>query len=126
MSVLSKIGQVLLKVGSIASEIMGFPFIGQLLGGTKAGAVVATTLGDFNSVAQILSFMEAAYPSLDGAKTGSQKLNAAAPLVAQIVLVWAQSNLPGHNKLKVDAAVFADRVKALTSAFADLLNSFGD
>lgn len=126
MSVLKKVGLVLLKVGSIASEIMGFPFIAQWFGGSKAGAIVGSVLGEFSSVAQVLTMTEVAYPSIDGAKTGSQKLNAAAPLVAQIVLVWAQSNLPGHNKLKVDPAVFADRVKALTSAFADLLNSFGD
>ena len=126
MSVLKKIGQVLLKVGSIASEIMGFPFVAQLLGGSKAGAVVTTALGDFNSIAQVLSLMEAAYPSVDGAKTGSQKLSAASPVVAQIILVWAQSNLPGHSKLKVDASVFAGHVKALTSDFADVLNDFGD
>jgi hypothetical protein len=31
-SVLKKIGQVLLKGGAIATEIMGFPFVSQLLG----------------------------------------------------------------------------------------------
>ena len=127
MSVLKKIGEVLLKVGSIASEIMGFPFIADLLGTAgKAGTVATTVLGDFGSIAQVLSLMEAAYPSVDGSKTGSAKLAAASPVVAQIVLTWAQSNLPGHNKLKVDPSIFASRVSALTSAFADILNSFGD
>lgn len=127
MSVLKKIGTILLKVGGVATELMGFPFIAQLLGAAgRPGQVAATVLGDFGSVAQVLSLMEAAYPSIDGSKTGSAKLAAASPVVAQIVQTWAQSNLPGHNKLKVSPEVFATHVQGFTSSFADIMNDFGD
>jgi hypothetical protein len=124
-SVLKKIGQVLLQTGSVATSVMGIPFVSQVLSsaGGKAGTVVQTTVSDFNSVAQVLSLMEVAFPA---GGTGSQKLTAASPVVGQIVLAWAQSNLPGHNKLKSDPAVFQQHVTALTSSFADILNDFGD
>jgi hypothetical protein len=125
MSVLKKIGTVLLKAGSIATEIMGFPFIGQLLGASKVGAIAGTVLGDFSTVAQVLSLVEAAYPTIGTVKTGSKKLQAAAPIVEKVILQWAASNLPGHNKVK-DAAAFSAHAKALTSAFADVLNDFGE
>lgn len=127
MSVLKKIGLVLLKVGSIATEIMGFPFVAQLLGQAgKAGQIATTVISDFGTMAQAVSLAEVAYPSIDGAKTGSQKLLAASPLVQQQILLWAQSNLPGHDKLKVDPTVFAGHVKSFTSSFADILNDFGN
>lgn len=127
-SVLKKIGQVLLQTGSVASSVMGLPFVSQLLSGASGAlghvpGTVSTVLGDFNSISQVLSLMEVAFPSTG---TGSQKLAAASPVVGQIVLTWAQSNLPGHNKLKVDPAIFQQRVTAFTSSFADILNSFGD
>lgn len=124
MSVLKKIGQVILTAGGVASEVMGFPFVAQLLG--KAAPAVTTGLSDLSSVAQIVSMMEVAFPSINGGKTGGQKLNAATPLVGQVVQSWAASNLPGHNKLKVDAATFTGHVQALTGAFADILNDFGE
>lgn len=128
-SVLKKVGQVLLKGGEIATEVMGMPFVSQLLGGAgsllggKAGTVITTVASDFTSIASILGFMETAFPATG---SGSQKLEAAAPVVQQIVLNWAQSGLPGHNKLKSDPTVFAVHVKALTSSFADIMNDFGD
>jgi hypothetical protein len=48
------------------------------------------------------------------------------PMVKQVVLSWAQSNLPGHNSLKVDAQVFDNHVAAFTSSFVDILNDFGE
>lgn len=125
MSVLKKIGQGILKGGAIATEIMGFPFVSTLLGGSKAGAIAGTVLTDFSAVAQILSFAEVAFPGIAGAKTGSQKLQAAAPIVEKVILQWASSNLPGHNKVK-DGTAFSAHVKALTSDFADILNDFGE
>lgn len=127
MSVLKKIGQVLLTAGSIASEVMGFPFLSTLLGASKAGAVATTALGDLSKVAQIVTVIESGFATISGAeKTGSAKLRAATPMVQQIILDWAQSNLPGHSKLKVDAPVFAGHVSAFTSAFVDILNDFGE
>lgn len=127
-SVLKKIGQVLLKTGEVATEVMGFPFVSALLGGAsgtlgKVASTATTVVGDLGSVAQIISLMEVAFPTTG---SGSQKLAAAAPVVQQIILTWAQSNLPGHSKLKSDPASFAQHVAAFTSSFADILNDFGD
>ena len=128
-SVLKKVGQALLKVGSVATEVMQMPFVSQILNsaagalGPKIGTAVQTGIGDLNSLASILGLAEVMIP---GTGTGSQKLAAASPVVGQIVLAWAQSNLPGHNKLKVDPAVFQQHVTAFTSSFADIMNDFGD
>ena len=127
MSVLKKIGQVLLTAGSVASEIMGFPFLSTLLGSFKGGAIVTTALGDLGKVSQIVSVVESGFAAiLPTDKTGSQKLAAASPMVQQVILDWANSNLPGHNKLKVDPSVFAGHVQGFTSSWVDILNDFGD
>jgi hypothetical protein len=46
-------------------------------------------------------------------------------MVKQLILDWADSNLPGHNHLKVDAPTFEGHVASFTSAFVDILNDFG-
>lgn len=128
MSVLKKIGIILATVGSDITKILGFPFISQLLGliPGKLGQTVVTVAGDLNQFAGFLSMAEAMYPSIAGAKTGSLKLTAASPLMQQGILLWAQANLPGHNKLLVPEEVFAGHVRAWTSDFADIMNDFGD
>jgi|SRR6266568_1903162 len=115
-----------MKAGSIATEVMGFPFVAQLLGSSRYGAVAGTVLGDFATVAQVVSLVEAAYPSIGGSKTGSSKLATASPIVEKVVLQWAASNLPGHNKLRVEGKIFSSHVRQLTSSFADILNDFGE
>jgi hypothetical protein len=126
-SVLSKIGHVLLTAGGVATELMGFPFLGTLLGATPTGRIVEIGLGDLGKVAQIVSQIEIGMGAIaPGNGTGSAKLKAAVPMVKQVVLSWAQSNLPGHNSLKVDAQVFDNHVAAFTSSFVDILNDFGE
>lgn len=127
MSILSKIGTVLRTVAIIGSDLAGFPFIAQLIGSIpgKAGQVTATVYSDFNSVAQVISMVEAGLPEINGVKTGSQKLAIAAPIVQQIILTWAASNLPGHNKVK-DPTKLAAAAAGIASNFADAMNSFGD
>jgi hypothetical protein len=127
-SVLKKIGTILATVSGDIAQIMGFPFIASILQGAgKAGSVVNTVLGDFSSIAQIISIIEAGSTAVNGAgtQTGSQKLAAAAPIVQQLIISWASSNLPGHNKIK-DAAKLAAAAQGITSNFADALNAFGD
>jgi hypothetical protein len=135
MSVLKKIGIFMAGAGSDITKILGLPFISQLLGVIpgKLGQVVNTAVtdvrigvADMNTIAGILSMAEMMYPSNDSAKTGSQKLTAAAPVMGKMVLAWAESNLPGHNKLLVPPEVFAAKVQAWTSDTADLLNCFGE
>lgn len=127
MSVLKKIGQVLLTAGGAASEVMGFPFLANLLGASKIGATVELGLSDLSKVAQIVSVVETSYAAIDAAgKTGSAKLAAAKPMVQQLIQSWADSNLPGHNKIKVDPSVFSGHVSDFTSAFVNILNDFGE
>lgn len=126
-SVLKKIGQALLTAGSVATEVMGFPFLSTLLSSSKAGGMVELGLGDLSKVAQIVSVVEAGFAAIAPSdQTGSAKLKAATPMVKQIVLDWATSNLPGHSSLKVPATTFDNHVAAFTSAFVDILNDFGD
>ena len=125
-SVLKKIGTVLLDAGQIATQVLGFPFISDLLGGIKlggstAGSVVSTVVSDLGSVASIVSMAEAMFP---GTGTGSQKLAAASPLVQQALLTWATSNLPGHSKVK-DPQLLAKAAGEITGGFADFLNALG-
>ena len=126
-SVLSKIGHVMLTAGSVATELMGFPFLGSLLGATPAGRIVEIGLGDLGKVAQIISQVEIGFTAIaPNDKSGSEKLKATIPMVKQVVLAWAQSNLPGHASLKVDAQTFDNHVGNFTSSFVDILNDFGE
>lgn len=135
MSVLKKIGLFLVGAGADITKFLGLPFISQLLGAlpAKIGQEATTIIGDvrtgvadMNTIFGILSMAEMMYPSKDGSQTGSQKLTAAAPVMEKMMLAYAQSNLPGHNKLIVTPEVFAARVKAWTGASADVANCFGE
>lgn len=127
VSVLKKIGLVIVKGGEVATEIMGFPFISQLLGQAsgKVFNVAQTVTSDLNTFAGIISFAETAGNTMGAAGTGSAKLAIAAPLVQQAVLLWAKSNLPGHNNVK-DPAKLATACAGIASNFADAMNAFGD
>ena len=124
MSVLKKIGQALVKGAAIASEILGFPFISSLLGAIpgKAGQDVAVATSDIGAIAKIVSVAEAMFQT---SGSGSQKLAAASPIVQQVLLTWAESNLPGHSKVH-DPAKLAAAAQGITSSFADFLNALGD
>lgn len=135
MSVLKKIGIVLATIGTDITKFLGLPFISQLLGSipgklgqTVEGVVqkVETGVGDLNTFVQFIVIAETILPSVSGAKTGSAKLTAAAPLVQKEILLWAQSNLPGHNKIITSPDLFAQHCQAFTSDLADILNDFGE
>jgi hypothetical protein len=119
--VLKKIGTVILDGSQVATEILGFPFISQLIGQipfgrTTVGAVATTGL---------VSLVEVAYPSVDGSKTGPQKLAALTPMVQQAILLWAKSSLPGHNKIK-DPALLQKGAGEISQGLADSMNAFGE
>jgi hypothetical protein len=128
MSVLKKIGIFLAGAGSDITKILGFPFISQLLGliPGRLGQGIQTGVADLNTFAGFVSIGETMFQSADGQKLGSQKLQAVAPLFQKAVLLWAQSSLPGHNKLIVAPEVFAAKVQSFTSDFADIVNCFGE
>lgn len=126
-SVLKKIGTVLLDGSQIAAEVMGFPFIADLLksASPKLASAVQTGVADLNTLAGYASMAETMFPAIDGAKTGSAKLAAITPMVQQALLAWAQSSLPGHNKVK-DPALLAKAAAEIGGGMADAMNAFGD
>lgn len=136
MSVLKKIGMFLMGAGADITKFLGLPFISQLLGAlpaklsqdvSKAVGYVQAGVADLNTIAGIVSLAEAMYQPTSGTpKTGSQKLAAAAPIVQKAILAWAESNLPGHNKIIVPPEVFAAHCEAFTSDFANIMNDFGE
>ena len=123
-SVLKKIGELLIKGGEIATEVMGFPFVSQLLGqlSPKTQLIAQTVVSDFNTVAGIATIMETAFPTTG---SGSQRVAAGAPLVQQAILLWAKSALPGHDKVK-DPAKLAAAAATILGGFADAMNSLGE
>ena len=123
-SVLQKVGAAIVKAASVTSEIMGFPFVAEMLGTIpgKTVQLAATASGDLGSLAKIVTTAEAMFQATG---TGSQKLAAATPLVQQTLLTWAQSNLPGHSSVK-DPAKLAAASAQITGGFADFLNALGD
>lgn len=126
-SVLKKIGTVLLDGSEIAAEVLGFPFIAQLIGAAspKVASALQTGVADLNTLAGFVSTAEAMFPAAAGQQTGSQKLAAVTPMVQQMLLSWAQSSLPGHNKVK-DPTLLAKAAGEIAGGMADAMNAFGD
>lgn len=126
VSILKKIGTVIVDGAAIGSEIMGFPFVSQLLTGLnpKISGTVTTVTSDLNTIAGIITTAEAMFPSVAGAKTGSQKLAAVTPVVQNALQAWATSNLPG--KKSKDPALFTKAAGEISQGMVDLLNSYGD
>lgn len=133
MSVLRKIAKGILTGVSLGTEIMQFPFVSALLQGItvrvggKPGEIITTAISDFDALSGIAATAEVMYPAIEGApKLGSARLAASVPFVQNIVTRWAESSLPGHNKVKVPPEKFAADVAKLQSAWVDVLQDFGD
>ena len=123
MNFLKKFGTVLLKVVGIAA---GFePLLAPMLpaGAAATGGVIVS---DLQQISSIVATIEAAFAAVNdpSAKTGSQKLQAATPLVAQIIqqLTWFKA----LGKPIKDQAKFTSGVQEVTSGVADILSSLGD
>lgn len=119
MSFLKKLGLTLVTV---ASDVLGLaPFVSPLITGLlgsnpKAQAVASTVINDFSKVGQVVVQTEAI---LQGAGNGAQKLQAATPLVAQIIKT---SELLAGKKI-ANEALFIQGAQKITSGTADVLNS---
>lgn len=123
LSVLKKIGQVIVSGAAIGSEVMGFPFVSQLLSGLnpKVGQVVTTVTSDLGAIASAISTAEIMFPA---SGTGAQKLAAVTPIVQQALQIWATSNLPG--KKPKDPIMLNKAASEIAQGMVDLLNSYGD
>lgn len=121
MSWLKKLGTVLLKALPI---ILGTGALVQQVVPGSAGVVIGKVLGDLNGIPQLIVTAETMFTNAGGGKTGSDKLKAVAPLVAQLITQYVEANEPGAAKIK-DAPKLAAAAEAITSGFADAFNSFG-
>lgn len=112
MKFLSKLGQIISKVTAIATGIA--PLFPQY--DKETGKVVDT----LNGVAAIVMNVEV-FGTVLGTP-GADKLKAATPLVAQIIL---QSDMMTGKKIN-DQALFKAGVEKVTAGIADILNSIKD
>jgi hypothetical protein len=117
MSLLKKIGGLILKLAGLVPEILPFfPGIG----------APATAISELSSIAHFVVTAEGMFAAVAGpdTKTGSEKLKAATPYVSQVVQAWINTNLAG-KKIQ-NAALFEQGCTELTGGMADVLNSLGD
>jgi hypothetical protein len=113
---LKKLGQILLKVVGIAAGVG--PVITPFLGSGKAGQVTGTVVNDLTSIGSLVVQIETAFAAIPGA-TGAQKLQAALPLVSNIIKT---SELVSGKKI-ANEALFTQACQEYTQATVDLLNS---
>jgi len=116
MKFLTKLGQILRKGLEIYT---GFsPIISGMISGS--GNVVQTISRDLTEIANIITTVEVIGQTLNQA--GPDKLKAATPLVAQVIL---QSSILANHKIG-DPALFQAGCQKLADGMADVLNSLHD
>lgn len=115
MTFLKKLGTVLAEGIAVATGI--WPLVSRFFGSSTAASQTASTVvNDLSAVGQIVVQAETMF---QGAGTGSQKLKAATPLVANVIKT---SELVSGHKIANETA-FTQACQEITSAVADLLNS---
>ncbi|MGA8221474.1 MAG: hypothetical protein WB780_07440 [Candidatus Acidiferrales bacterium] len=121
---LKKLGLILSKIGTVAAEVAGFgPIINTFLP-AKVAAVAVPVEDTFTKIGGQVATIETAFAAIGdpSARTGSEKLTAAAPLVS---LILKDSELLAGKKI-VDQAKYEQGVNSVTSGVADILSSVGD
>jgi len=118
MSFLKKLGQILKVVGVVSGFL---PLIEPALP-QSAQKVVSTANDKLQQAFGVIVTTEQAAVASGAGLTGSQKLAAATPFVAQLI---QQTDLLIDKKPK-DETKFQTAATQLTSALADILNSFGE
>jgi len=119
MTFLTKLGTIVLKIVGIASGML--PLIAPALG-TKDSAIASTVADKLNQALGVISTSEQVFASAGTAKAGSAKLQAATPFIAALI----QNTDTLIGKKPKDEAEFTTACTALTSALADVMNSFGE
>lgn len=116
MTFLKKLGQILLKVSGVALGI--YPIVQPLLGSGKASQTAGTVVNDLSQVGAVIVQIETAFAAIPGS-TGAQKLQAAIPLVANIIKT---SELVVGKKI-ANEELFTQAVTEYAQATVDLLNA---
>ena len=112
MSWLKKLGTVALKIVGLWNVIA--PLAGRLIPGA----------GEIGSIANVIVSVEQVFAAAYGAdaKKGSDKLKAAVPQIAQLI----QASAFFQGKAIKDEKMAEQAFTNITSAFADLLNAYGE
>ena len=116
MTFLKKLGTILLNVAGIATGVG--PIIMPFLGSGKAAQVEGKVVNDLTSIGSLIVQIETAFAAVPGS-TGAQKLQAAIPLVANVIKT---SEMVSGKKI-ANEALFTQAVTEYTQATVDLLNS---
>lgn len=116
LTFLKKLGQILANVAGVAVGIG--PIITPFLGSGKAATVATTAVNDLTAIGQTVTQIETAFASIPNS-TGPQKLQAAIPLVSNIIKT---SELVTGKKI-ANEALFTQACQEYTQATVDLLNS---
>ena len=116
------------KAGLVLGRVLGFvtglaPLVGPAFG-EKAGAAAGSVGSEVSNIVNVIATIEGAFTAVNGptTQTGPQKLKAASPFVAKIIM---STDALAGAKVK-DEAKFNTAVTAITGAFADLLNSLDE
>jgi hypothetical protein len=118
VSVLKKIGEVIVDAAGILTGVG--PLITNLIpAGSQANTVVGTAISDLTQIGSIVTTVESAFSAVTTAKTGPLKLQAAAPLVSQII---QQSALVAGHPI-ANSTLFNQGVTEVTQGVVDILNS---
>jgi hypothetical protein len=119
MSFLKKLGQVAGTVGKVAMVAAGYgQLVETLVPGQKDKIhVISQDLAQISVIAQQVEVMGQAL-----GLPGAQKLTAATPLVAQVIL---QSSILAHHKID-NPVLFQQGCQKIADGMADVLNSLED
>lgn len=118
MAWLKKVGQIVLKVTEI---VVGFgPVVSSLIPGDRDDKIIQVVSVDLVQISQIIQQVEVFGQALGIA--GPDKLKAAAPAVAQIIL--ASSMMAKHEI--ADPVLFRQGCTKVADGMADILNSLKD
>lgn len=118
MTFLKKLGQVVVNIAGIVSGI-GPIFSASI---PKASGAINLVTSEIAQLAGVIATVEAVGQAVSTPLPGTEKLKAATPLVAQIIL--ASSVMAG--KKIADPAKFQLGASEVASGIADILNSLHD
>jgi len=116
MTFLKKLGQILLNIAGVAAGVG--PIIAPFLGSGKAATVEQTGVNDLTAIGQVIAQVETAFAAVPNS-TGVQKLQAAIPLVGNIIKT---SELVAGKKI-ANESLFTNAVTEFAQGMVDLLNS---
>ncbi len=116
MNFLKKLGTIIANVAGIAAGVG--PIITPFLGSGKAAQVEGKTVNDLTQIGSLVLLLQAAFDKVPG-DTGAMKLQAAIPLVANIVKT---SELVSGKKI-ADDAKFTLGCQEIAQGVVDVLGS---